>query len=161
MLFNSLTYLVFMAALAPPLVFGPRWLRNGILLLGSLAFYAFWRIDLTGLVVFTAFVDWFGARQIHASRHSGTRRAWLALSVGMNLSVLCFFKYSKFLVGSGIGLARLAGLDATLPDGVSAFLGNIVLPLGISFYTFHSLSYVFDVYRGIVAPVSNVKFGMV
>lgn len=155
MLFNSLTYLVFMAMLAPMVVFGPHWLRHGVLLIGSLAFYGFWRIDFTGLVIFTAFIDWFGARQIYASARPGTRRSWLALSVGLNLSILFFFKYSKFAVGSGVGLARLLGLEPHLPEGAAAFLDTIVLPLGISFYTFHSLSYVFDVYRGIVPPIAR------
>jgi len=157
MLFNSLTYLVFLLALAPLVVFGPKWLRNGVLLFGSLTFYAFWRIDFTGLVVFTAFVDWFGARRIAASTSVTVRRAWLALSVVMNLSVLCFFKYFKFAVGSGLSLAHLLGLEVQLTDGFRTFLDTIVLPLGISFYTFHSLSYVFDVYRGVVAPVPRFR----
>lgn len=153
MQFNSLTYIVFMAALAPLVVFGPRWLRNGVLLLGSVMFYAFWRIDFTGLVIFTAFVDWFGARRMFVSNDRTLRRFWLTLSVAMNLTVLCFFKYFKFAVGTGMSLATLVGLDVHLSEGFRAFLDGIILPLGISFYTFHSLSYVFDVYRGVVEPV--------
>lgn len=153
MLFNSLTYLVFMVLLAPMVVFGPRWLRNTVLLSGSLLFYAFWRIDFTGLVILTAFIDWYGASRIHASTNSTTRRAWLVLSVVMNLSILCFFKYFKFAVGSGLSIATVLGLEVQLSDGFRNLLENIILPLGISFYTFHSLSYVFDVYRGVVAPV--------
>lgn len=153
MQFNSLTYVVFMVVLAPLVVLGPRWLRNAVLLSGSVAFYAFWRIDFTGLVIFTAFVDWFGAQQISSSVNRCVRRFWLTLSVVMNLTVLCFFKYFKFAVGSGISLATLFGLDVSLSDSFRAFLDGIILPLGISFYTFHSLSYVFDVYRGVVQPV--------
>lgn len=155
MLFNSLSYALFLLMLAPAVVFGPRWLRNGVLLLGSITFYAFWRIDFTGLVIFTAFVDWYGARQIHASSHAAIRRVWLLVSLVMNLSVLCFFKYFKFAIGSGVGIAGMIGLDVHISEELQRFLDNIVLPLGISFYTFHSMSYVFDVYRGVIPPVGR------
>jgi D-alanyl-lipoteichoic acid acyltransferase DltB (MBOAT superfamily) len=155
MLFNSLTYIVFLLALAPFVVLGRQWLRNGVLLFGSLTFYAFWRIDFTGLVAVTALIDWFGARQIQASANPATRRFWLTLSVVMNLSLLCFFKYFKMIVGSGLTIAGLVGIEIRPPDEFRNFLENIILPLGISFYTFHSLSYVFDVYRGVVRPVTR------
>ncbi len=155
MLFNSLTYLVFMVVLAPAAVFGPAWLRRAIFLWGSLVFYAFWRIDFTALVVFTAFVDYFGAGRIAASDDPKVRKMWITISLVMNLTVLAFFKYFKFLVGSGVGLGSLLGVHVEVSAGFQHFLDTIVLPLGISFYTFHSLSYVFDVYRGIIPPVPN------
>lgn len=148
MLFNSLTYLVFMLLLAPAAVFGPAWLRRSIFLWGSLLFYAFWRIDFTFLVVFTAFVDWFGASRIAASDDPKVRKTWITLSLVMNLTVLGFFKYFYFMVDSVAGIADLFGVhfELNLPF-------KIILPLGISFYTFHSLSYVFDVYRRVIPPV--------
>jgi alginate O-acetyltransferase complex protein AlgI len=148
MLFNSLTYLVFMVLMVPPAVFGPRWLRQAILFFGGIVFYAFWRIDFTFLVLFTAFVDWFGGLRIYHSPTQAGKKAWMTISLVMNLVVLGFFKYFYFVVGTTQSIVEVFGgeFEFDLPF-------KIILPLGISFYTFHSLSYVFDMYRGQVPPI--------
>ncbi len=148
MLFNSLTYMLFMVLMVPPAVFGPQWLRRAILFFGGIIFYAFWRIDFTALVLFTAFVDWFGGLRIYHARSKKTKKAWMVLSLTMNLTVLGFFKYFYFAVGTTQSIVALFGghFEMDLPF-------KIILPLGISFYTFHSLSYVFDMYRGVVPPI--------
>src|SRR3954471_9152277 len=150
MLFNSLTYLVFMLLMVPPAVFGPAWLRKAILFFGGIVFYAFWRIDFTALVLFTAFVDWFGGLRIYHARTESAKRAWMLLSLIMNLTVLGFFKYFYLITGTTQSIAALFGghFELDLPF-------RIILPLGISFYTFHSLSYVFDMYRGLVRPIER------
>ncbi len=149
MLFNSLTYLVFMLLALPLVALGPRWLRRGVFLVGSLTFYAFWRVDFTVLVVFSAVVDFLAAQRIHGSTNERVRRGFLILSLSINLGLLVVFKYTYFIVGSTQGLAELLGLPFTLQ------LPNIILPLGISFYTFQTISYSIDVYRRIQIPVHD------
>ncbi|MBY0111326.1 MAG: hypothetical protein K2Y21_00785 [Phycisphaerales bacterium] len=148
MLFNSLTFLIFSVLMVPPAVFGPAWMRKAILFFGGIIFYAFWRIDFTFLVLFTAFVDWYGGLRIYHAQSAKAKKVWLVLSLTMNLVVLGFFKYFYFALGTTQSIVALFGgtFELDLPF-------KIILPLGISFYTFHSLSYVFDMYRGIVPPI--------
>jgi len=149
MLFNSLTYILFMLALVPMVVFGPAWLRKTVMLVGSLAFYAFWRVDFLALIVLSAFIDWYGGMQIAKSDNPTVRKAWLAVSMVMNLTILGFFKYTYFVVGTTQSIFAVMGLpfEVTLPA--------ILLPLGISFYTFESMSYTIDVYRRVTPTVPS------
>src|SRR5215813_9790774 len=109
MLFNSLTYLVFMVLMVPPAVFGPAWLRKAILFFGGIIFYAFWRIDFTFLVLFTAFVDWFGGLRIYHAKTQAGKKAWVTLSLCMNLVVLGFFKYFYFVLGTTQSIVEVFG----------------------------------------------------
>jgi D-alanyl-lipoteichoic acid acyltransferase DltB (MBOAT superfamily) len=138
--------------MVPLVVFGPRWLRHFLLLAGSLLFYAFWRIDFTVLVVFTAFVDFYAALRIGRAGSARQKKVWLWLSVALNLTVLGFFKYFYFLADTTRGIAGLLGWEFQLDLPF-----RIILPLGISFYTFHSLSYVFDVYRGRFPVITSFR----
>ena len=152
MLFNSLSFALFL-----PLVFGAYWLigprhrkwQNLLLLLASYFFYSCWDFRFLGLLVFSTLLDFFTGLQIH--RTTGrARRWWLRLSVLGNLGVLGFFKYYGFFVQSfAQGLENLG-----LPP--ASWSLSIILPIGISFYTFHGLSYVFDIYRGRIAPTTSV-----
>ncbi len=152
MLFNSLTYILFMLALVPMVVWGPRWLRNTVLLVGSLTFYAFWRVDFLLLILLSAFIDWFGALQIDRSDNPRVRKTWLAVSLSMNLLILGFFKYTNFLITSTDSVFETFGIPLALelPKGF-----EILLPLGLSFYTFESMSYTIDVYRRVTPTVPN------
>jgi alginate O-acetyltransferase complex protein AlgI len=152
MLFNSLTYILFMLALVPMVVFGPKWLRNTVLLLGSLTFYAFWRVDFLALIVLSAFIDWYGGLQIEKSDNARVRKTWLAVSMTMNLLILGFFKYTYFVLGTTNTIFEAMGVETNLklPEGL-----HILLPLGISFYTFESMSYTIDVYRRVTPTVPN------
>jgi len=149
MLFNSATYLVFLSLASLLCVWGPPWLRRGIFLFGSLAFYGFWRWDFLFLMVFNATIDYVAGRTIAATDKQSVKRLWLWFSLILNFGLLAFFKYTYFIVGNVESLANLAHvpLDITLP--------SIILPLGISFYTFQSVSYTIDVYRGHQEPVRN------
>jgi alginate O-acetyltransferase complex protein AlgI len=110
--------------------------------LGSLVFYAAWDVRFVPLLVGTALLDFFIARAIDGPGVTeAARRRLLAGSIVMNLGVLAFFKYAGFLVSSAFGLLHLAGIQCSAP------LLHIVLPVGISFYTFQSMSYTIDVYR--------------
>ena len=149
MLFNSLTYVLFMLIATPLAVFSPRVVRRATLLLGSLLFYAFWRVDFTFLVVFSALVDYTAGWMIHSSTNQIVRRAWMITSLVVNFGLLIVFKYTYFIVGTTQSIFSVLGLpfDVDLP--------SIILPLGISFYTFQTVSYTMDVYRRAQMPVKD------
>ena len=110
MLFNSLGYLLLLA-IAVPL----HWLlphgrvRMAMLCLFSLGFYAMWRLDFTGLVVFSALVDFTASRSIAASADPRRRKAWLLVSLLVNFGLLVFFKYTYFLWDNARAVAAAAG----------------------------------------------------
>ncbi len=141
MIFNSFTYLVFLAVVVVLYWRLPDRPRHGMLLAASLAFYGFWRWDFVLLLLGSVVLDYCVGRGIEASRSQRGRRGWLMLSILGNLSVLGAFKYTGFFVDTVTGLGALAGWEA-MPRTWS-----IILPLGVSFYTFQTLSYSVDVYR--------------
>ena len=123
----------------------------GVLLLSSLIFYG-WHIPLyLAVLVGAASIDYAAAIAIShlPAAQRGRRRAWLIASLVMNLGLLAFFKYGAFAVRSAEEAAGLVGTTLRLPEF------SLVLPMGISFYTFQTLSYTIDVYRGELAPVRN------
>lgn len=146
MLFNSLLFLAFFA-----IVFGLVAVlrnhvnaRNAFLLISGWVFYGAWDWRFLFLLVGTATLDYFIARAIDdTSHHRSTRRRLLVgLSVTINLSVLGFFKYCNFFIDSFVRLGQWLGVDVSVPSL------QVILPVGISFYTFQSIAYVIDVYRG-------------
>jgi len=118
-----------------------RW-RKTHLLLASYLFYAAWNPPFVVLLWISTLVDWFAARAMARTEAGGRRRLLLTLSLLTNLGLLGFFKYGDFLLGNFLILLQAAGIDYRPPEM------NLVLPVGISFYTFQSLSYTIDVYRG-------------
>ncbi len=114
--------------------------------MASYIFYGWWDYRFLGLLWSTTLVDYFAAKQLSRSHDPTRRRAWLILSITSNLTVLGVFKYFNFFVDSLASLLSLLGLPG------SPHLLRIVLPVGISFYTFQSISYVVDVYRGDLEP---------
>src|SRR5205823_10030199 len=151
MLFHSFGFFLFFW-----IVFGVYWSlrahehRMMWLLAGSIVFYAMWNPWFISLIALTAGMDYFIALRIEAAPNEKTRRAWLVLSLVMSLSLLCFFKYALFLLGTLDGLVALAGVHLPMPQW------HILLPLGISFYTFETISYVVDVYRRRIRAERNV-----
>jgi D-alanyl-lipoteichoic acid acyltransferase DltB (MBOAT superfamily) len=142
LLFNSLDFVFFYA-----FVFGAyallrrHWsLRKWLLLLASYWFYMAWNPPYVVLLIFSTLLDFVAGRRIAGSSSHSARRFWLVASCTGNLGVLVFFKYSDFLL-SNLWLAT------SPPFAYPDFVRNLVLPLGISFYTFQSLSYTIDVYR--------------
>ena len=124
--------------------------RNVVLFLGSLFFYAWGEPVYVLLMLFSTVVDYVNGRLIGRFRGRTPAKAFLILSVVINLFVLCFFKYADFLIQSVNGLT-----GAGLP------LLNLPLPIGISFYTFQTLSYTIDVYRGKAKVQRNIlDFGV-
>jgi alginate O-acetyltransferase complex protein AlgI len=152
MLFNSLPFLIFL-----PIVFILYWFvlqknnqwQNGILLLSSYFFYAWWDWRFLFLLGFSTWLDFFTGILIHGSQKQSHRRIWLWISVGINLCFLGFFKYFNFFIDSAIRALELLGFQA------NPWTLQILLPVGISFYTFHGLSYVIDIYYGRITPSRN------
>jgi len=150
MLFNSYTFAVFFLTIVILyyLVQSWKW-RKTILLAASYLFYAAWNPPFVVLLWVSTLVDWFAARWMHASRSQRARRFFLAISLVANLGLLGFFKYGTFLAENFLALARSLGWDLALAGP------SIILPVGISFYTFQTLSYTLDVYRRQITPAGS------
>jgi D-alanyl-lipoteichoic acid acyltransferase DltB (MBOAT superfamily) len=155
MLFNSNTFLLFFLLfyLAYIAFRNSLPLRNSLILVGSLIFYGTWSVPFLGLMLFTASMDFLFARLIYKARSGACRRLLLIGSLLLNLGILGYFKYAGFALEVWSDLLSAFNRGSTL----KAFA--VLLPIGISFYTFQSIGYVFDVYRGLMPPERNwVKF---
>jgi len=149
MLFNSFLFPPFLAVvLALYYVLRLRG-QNVMLLVASYVFYACWDWRFLGLLILSTCTDWTLANLISRQRDRRTARWYVAASVVVNLTFLGFFKYFNFFVDSLNALLGATGLD---PVGLHL---RVILPVGISFYTFQSISYIVDVYRGDVEPAGN------
>jgi len=120
------------------------------LVLASVVFYANWNPLLVSLVLFTAAFDFFIAQRIEEETSVRRRKLLLVVSLLVSLGLLAFFKYTNFLLDSGWSLLHCFGFEP------SRTVLKIVLPLGISFYTFETISYVVDVYRGNIKAERNL-----
>lgn len=153
MLFNSFEYALFL-----PIVFIIYWFilnknlkyQNLFLLVSSYFFYGCWDWRFLFLLIFSTLLDYFSGIQISQSTSKKTRKIWLWISVGINLSFLGFFKYYNFFIESFAELLTSMGFTPHMTTL------NIILPVGISFYTFHGLSYVFDIYHNKFKPTTNL-----
>ncbi|MEP7373392.1 MAG: MBOAT family O-acyltransferase [Chitinophagaceae bacterium] len=152
MLFNSLGFALFF-----PVVFILYWFvaknnlkaQNFILLISSYFFYACWDYRFLFLLIFSTFLDYYTGLKIYESKKRNTKKIWLLISVVINLGFLGFFKYYNFFVESFAEVMNSVGFK---PD---IWTLHIILPVGISFYTFHGMSYVFDIYNDKVVPRKN------
>ncbi len=147
MLFNSFDFLVFFAIVLflHNLPFSWRTKKFN-LLIASYLFYAAWNPPFVILIWLSTLVDWFAAKRIPTARTKAARRFFLFLSLGCNLGLLGFFKYGGFFLENFCALGAKLGLHLEFAPP------NIILPVGISFYTFQTLSYTLDVYRGKTRP---------
>ena len=142
MLFNSLTFLVFYVAVLA-IYYRLRWrAQNALILVSSCLFYGWWDYRFLLLMGISITADYFTGLAISQTDKSVRKKLFLAGSIAINLGILGFFKYFNFFVHSLERLLDSVGLPFLFP-GL-----NIVLPVGISFYTFQSMSYSIDVYRG-------------
>lgn len=149
MIFNSVTYLLFLALAVLLYWVLPKRPRLWMLMLFSLTFYGFWRVEYVWLMLISAVVDYVAALNIYRSNNPRSRKAWLLLSLSVNLGLLFYFKYLMFFVDNATGLAHLLGIEMSSPTL------DIILPLGISFYTFQTISYTIDVYRRFIVPETD------
>lgn len=148
MLFNSQVFAVFFAA-----VFGAYWLlskhlgaRVWLLLVASYVFYGYWNWYLLALIFSSTAIDYVLGLAIGASTDPKRRKLFLIVSLVTNLGLLGFFKYWNFFAREASAALEALGLPGSLP------VLQILLPVGISFYTFQTLSYTIDVYRGSLQP---------
>lgn len=149
MIFNSLTFLAFLLPVVGLYWVLPRRARLWLLFLASLVFYGFWDWSFVPLLLLSVATDYAAGLLLGRLEAPKRRRAVLWAAMGVNLAILGIFKYLIFFAEGLGGLARLLGMGE--PDGFSVSL-HIILPLGISFYTFQSMSYTIDVWRRAIKP---------
>lgn len=158
MFFNSLSFAVFL-----PIVFVLYWFvfnkskasQNAVLIVASYYFYSCWDWRFLFLLVFSTFLDYYTGLRIEKGTTERGRKFWFWLSITVNLGFLGVFKYYNFFASSLSEALNAIGLST------SPLLLNVVLPVGISFYTFHGLSYVIDIYlKRIKAETNFVDYSL-
>ncbi len=149
MIFNSLTFLIFIFFVATTYWFLSVNNRLYLLFLCSITFYAFWKPVFALLMLFSAFIDFSMSLLIFQATKKKYKKLFLTISLFSNLGLLFVFKYLYFFSNNLQNLLELLSINYTIP------LFNLILPLGISFYTFQTISYTVDVYRGFIKPQKN------
>ena len=156
MLFNSIEFTIFL-----PIVFLIYWaigyakigdtlklrLQNAFIVIASYVFYGWWDWRFLLLIAFTSFCSWGSGLRIAKAATQRKSKAWMIANIALNLSILAIFKYYDFFTSEFCQLFRIS------PDGL---LIKIILPVGISFYTFQALSYSIDVYRKKIEPTKDI-----
>ena len=145
MIFNSFEFAVFL-----PVVFLLYWcignkksnFQNLFLVLASYVFYGWWDYRFLLLIFISTIVDYYIAKELNEQKRESRRKLLLYLSIAVNLGILIFFKYYNFFVESLVESFNLIGIHLNFSSL------NLILPVGISFYTFQTMSYTIDVYRG-------------
>ena len=151
MLFNSIAFLCFLPLVLLGVGALPQRWRNPFLLLASYFFYGSWDWRFLFLLFATTCVDYWAGHRIAVAGSAASRRGFLLLSLGTNLTVLGFFKYYNFFIGSAHDLLSALGVQT------SPWTLSVILPIGVSFYTFQSMAYVIDVYRGDMQPATRFR----
>ena len=153
MLFNSLNFAIFL-----PVVFIGYWLvsksrlrlQNILLLAASYFFYASWDYRFLFLLIFSTLLDYYTGLRMYDAKNIHQKRFWFWLSICVNLGFLGVFKYYNFFAESFVNFLSPFGIKASFTTL------KVILPVGISFYTFHGLSYVIDIYKGKIKPEKNL-----
>ena len=166
MLFNSFEYLLFL-----PIVFAVYWaigyarindslklrLQNAFVVIASYFFYGWWDWRFLLLIVFTSLCSYASGLRIHhpphTVHHTPKSKFWLIANIVLNLGILAVFKYYDFFVTEFI---TTFFAESVQPSLLHSFTLKIILPVGISFYTFQALSYSIDVYRGNIKPTKDI-----
>jgi len=142
MLFNSVEFLVFFILIVPAYFFTPQKYRWFLLLAGSYYFYMSWRLEYGLLLLSCTLINYACGLAIYRSANKFSRKVFLCVGVVMSLGLLFFYKYAGFANETMRHAFHFLGRPYDLP------YFNILLPVGISFFTFQALSYTIDVYRG-------------
>jgi alginate O-acetyltransferase complex protein AlgI len=149
MLFNSLDFVLFL-----PIVFMAYWFvakgnrkrQNSLLLISSYFFYSCWDWRFLFILIFSTLLDYYTGIKMSEAVNQKLKRFWFLLSIIVNVGLLGVFKYFNFFAASFAEAASNIGL------AISPWVLKVVLPVGISFYTFHGMSYVIDIYRNRIKP---------
>jgi D-alanyl-lipoteichoic acid acyltransferase DltB (MBOAT superfamily) len=150
MLFNSLTFLLFFPIVALTYFLIPQKYRWMLLLLASYYFYMSWKPEFIILIIISTLVDYISGKQIYGSRTRRRKQFFLGLSLSVNLGLLFTFKYFNFFSGALGDFLQAISIPF---DPVTV---QLILPIGISFYTFQTISYTVDVYRGKIKPEKHL-----
>lgn len=150
MTFNSITFLLFLVIVVVLYWRLPKTGRLWMIALSSLVFYGFWKPQYTLLLIFAAVLDYFVAIEIDKRQEPNKRRMLLILSLILNLGILFYFKYLIFFKDNMQELLNFFGSYVRILPAL-----KIILPIGISFYTFETISYTVDVYRRHIKPEKN------
>jgi D-alanyl-lipoteichoic acid acyltransferase DltB (MBOAT superfamily) len=165
LLFTAVSFWIFIFVLLAgySLIYTKPFLRNGYLFFFSLFFYYKSGGLFFFLLLISTFTDYTAARIIHAAARKSVKRFFLVISLIVNLGMLAYFKYAVFLTGV---VNELFNLSLPVTDwlsvlsnrhlGTSFDISDIILPVGISFFTFQTISYTMDIYRGRIKPVTNL-----
>ena len=152
MLFNSLDFGIFL-----PIVFLLYWfvtykslkLQNTLIVAASYIFYGWWDWRFLSLIIFSTLVDYLVGQKLSTEDNHSKRKVFLWTSITVNLGFLAFFKYYNFFLENFLNAFSLFGMQ------INANSLNIILPVGISFYTFQTLSYTIDVYKKKLEPTKD------
>lgn len=151
MLFNSLDFAIFF-----PIVFVLYWLvssnlrwRNILVLASSYVFYGWWDWRFLFLIAISSIVDFYVGQKLYKENNAKKRKRLLLISLIVNLGFLAYFKYTNFFIDTFVDSFRLFGKELEITSI------NIILPVGISFYTFQTLSYTIDIYRKQLKPTKD------
>lgn len=153
MIFNAIPFAVFL-----PIVFVFYWAiskrklvyQNVLILVASYVFYGFWDARFLALIFVSSLCDYLIGQRLYKAESTRQRKRWLGLSLLINLGILFTFKYFNFFIESFADLSQTIGLQANISTL------KIILPVGISFYTFQTLSYTIDIYRKQIEPTDNI-----
>ncbi len=149
MLFNSFIFFIFLALVLPIYYITPSKMKNLVLVLASYVFYGYWDYRFTALLAISTIIDFTVGQKLYKCQELKNQKRWLLLSMFSNLGILAVFKYYGFFVESFAPLASIFG------GNLDYLHLNIILPVGISFYTFQTMSYTIDIYRGRLTPTKK------
>lgn len=149
MLFNSFIFIIFLAAVIPLYYYLPKIWRKYFLILASYVFYGYWDWRFCSLLLISTVIDFYVSKYLDRTEKLSLRKTLLFISIIANLGILGFFKYFQFFVDS---VSPVAGIFGGNLDYLHM---NIILPVGISFYTFQTMSYTIDVYRKKIKPAED------
>ena len=149
MIFNSLNFAIFFLVVYLLYLAAPHKWQNRLLLIASYVFYSFWDWRFLSLIILSTIFNYYLGIKIAEATHQKNRKLYFWLSICFNLGMLGFFKYFNFFAAN---LSSFLGSFGWHVDGLTL---NIILPLGISFYTFQAMSYPIDINRGMIRPTRN------
>ena len=153
--FNSLEFFVFSPFIITTYFLIQVKYRTPLLLIASYVFYGWWNINYLFIIIFSTSIDYFSGIRLHVSKDKKIKKLYLYLSLIANLGILFFFKYLKFFSTILSSILGSFNIEYDIPTH------NFLLPIGISFYTFQTLSYTIDVYKQRIVPETNfIKFAL-